>query len=152
MSINEKKPFKQGNTLQNERMKSWLKERLAKNVTLQKVVELFCGSGNFTEIIAQSNCASVIAYESDESAIKALQHKQLPKVTAHTYDLFKPFAWRDLQKNGCEADTLVLDPPRSGLKNIRFLLRLLHLKQLTIFLVIQKLSRGMLGFLSKMVG
>ena len=116
MSINEKKPFKQGNTLQNERMKSWLKERLAKNVTLQKVVELFCGSGNFTEIIAQSNCTSVIAYESDESAIQALQHKQLPKVTAHTYDLFKPFAWRDLQKNGCEADTLVLDPPRSGLK------------------------------------
>jgi len=115
--LNEKRPFKQGNTLQNQRMKSWLKEKLSQNIALGKVIELFCGSGNFTEIIAESNCTSIIAYESDASAIQILQYKQLPKVTAHVYDLFKPHAWKDLQKNTIAADTLILDPPRSGLKN-----------------------------------
>lgn len=114
--LNEKRPFKQGNPLQNQRMKSWLRERLSKNLALRNVVELFCGSGNFTEIIAESSCTSITAYESDASAIQTLQHKQLPKVITHVYDLFKPSAWRDLQKNAIVADTLVLDPPRSGLK------------------------------------
>lgn len=114
--LNQKRPFKQGNTLQNEWMQAWLKQKLAYNPHLGKVVELFCGSGNFTRIIAESHCTSVIAYESDANAIQALKTKNLTKVTPLIADLFDPFIWKKLQKDVSDAETLVLDPPRAGLK------------------------------------
>lgn len=113
---NRKRPFKQGNPQQNDRMRAWLKEKLAHNPRLGKVVELFCGSGNFTPIIAASNCSEVIAYESDDQAVQTLRAKNLDKVTVHTTDLFNPLVWRKLQKHVHDAETLVLDPPRAGLK------------------------------------
>lgn len=114
--INQKRPFKQGNTAQNEWMQAWLRQKLVHNPHLDKVVELFCGSGNFTEIIAESNCTSVIAYESEYSAIQALKARNLAKVTTKIADLFKPSIWNNIKKNVFDAETLVLDPPRSGLK------------------------------------
>jgi 23S rRNA (uracil1939-C5)-methyltransferase len=114
--LNHKRPFKQGNTLQNEWMRTWLRQKLARNPYLGKVVELFCGSGNFTHIIAESHCTSVIAYESDGNAIRALKTKKLAKVTPLIADLFDPFIWKKLQKDVNDAETLVLDPPRAGLK------------------------------------
>ena len=115
--INQKRPFKQGNTAQNERMQAWLREKLAHNPHLGKVVELFCGSGNFTEIIAESNCTSILAYESEPGAIQALKARNLVKVTTQSVDLFKPSVWSNIKKNVFDAETLVLDPPRAGLKN-----------------------------------
>lgn len=114
--INQKRPFKQGNTAQNEWMQAWLQKKLACNPHLGKVVELFCGSGNFTEIIAASDCTSVIAYESEYNALQSLKARNLAKVTSQVADLFKPFIWRDIKKSVFDAETLVLDPPRSGLK------------------------------------
>ena len=114
--INQKRPFKQGNTAQNEWMQAWLREKLAHNPHLGKVVELFCGSGNFTEIIAESNCTAIIAYESEPGAIQALKVRNLVKVTTQSIDLFKSSIWSNIRKNVFDAETLVLDPPRSGLK------------------------------------
>ena len=114
--INQKRPFKQGNTQQNEWMQAWLRQRLAQNPHLGKVVELFCGSGNFTQIIAESNCTAIIAYESEHGAIQKLQAKNIDKVMPQVTDLFYPFVWKKLQKNVIDAETLVLDPPRAGLK------------------------------------
>ncbi len=116
VAINQKRPFKQGNTLQNTHMRNWLRDKLATHTGLGKVIELFCGSGNFTEIIAESTCTSIIAYECEEHAIQALQQKQLPKVTVRLSNLFKSFIWKELQKTVTDADTLILDPPRCGLK------------------------------------
>lgn len=116
IQANRKRPFKQGNPEQNDRMRAWLNEKLACNPHLGKVVELFSGSGNFTPIIAASNCTEVIAYESDDQAIQALKAKNLAKVTVQTADLFNPLIWRKLQKHVHDAATLVLDPPRAGLK------------------------------------
>lgn len=117
--INQKRPFKQGNTRQNEWMQAWLRQKLAQNPHPGKVMELFCGSGNFTQIIAESDCTSVIAYESDCHAIQALKTRNLTKVTPKVIDLFNPLTWRNIQKTGRDAETLVLDPPRAGLKKHR---------------------------------
>jgi 23S rRNA (uracil1939-C5)-methyltransferase len=117
--LNQKRPFKQGNTTQNEWIKSWLRAKLKENSSVGKVVELFCGSGNFTEVIAESACSEVIAYESGLDAIKLLRAKNLAKVDAQPVDLFKPFIWKILRKRIADADTLVLDPPRAGLKNMK---------------------------------
>ncbi len=114
--INYKRPFKQGNTQQNQWIQTWLKAKLSHNAYLGKVVELFCGSGNFTQIIAASNCTSVIAYESNSIAIQALKDRHLDKVTPQTVDLFDSQIWKKIHKSVSDADILVLDPPRAGLK------------------------------------
>lgn len=119
IQLNQKRPFKQGNSVQNEWMKSWLRNRLKENSHINKVVELFCGSGNFTEVIAESGCREITAYEASLDAIKQLRAKNLPKVDARPVDLFKPFIWKILRKGIADADTLVLDPPRAGLKNMK---------------------------------
>ncbi|SFE91703.1 class I SAM-dependent RNA methyltransferase [Nitrosomonas sp. Nm166] len=114
--LNRKRPFKQGNTQQNARMQAWLREKLARNPHPGKVVELFCGSGNFTQIIAESHCTAIIAYESEQHAVQLLKAKNLAKVTPRMADLFSSFVWKNLQKDVSDAKTLVLDPPRAGLK------------------------------------
>ncbi|MDC8445256.1 MAG: RNA methyltransferase [Nitrosomonas sp.] len=116
IQIDRKRPFKQGNTQQNIWMRAWLKEKLAQIPNLNKVVELFCGAGNFTQIIAGSTCHTILAYEAEHTAIDQLQLRQLPKVNACLANLFAPFIWRSLKRHVSDADTLVLDPPRAGLK------------------------------------
>lgn len=119
IQLNQKSPFKQGNSVQNEWMKAWLGSKLKENHHVGKVIELFCGSGNFTEVIAESECSEIIAYEASLDAIKQLRAKNLTKVDARPVDLFKPFIWKILRKSIADADTLVLDPPRAGLKNMK---------------------------------
>ncbi|SDW08098.1 class I SAM-dependent RNA methyltransferase [Nitrosomonas communis] len=119
IQLNQKRPFKQGNNAQNEWIKSWLRSKLNETPRVGKVIELFCGSGNFTEVIAESECSEIIAYEVGIDAIKQLHIKNLPKVDARPVDLFKPFIWKILRKSIADADTLVLDPPRAGLKNMK---------------------------------
>ena len=114
--IDCKRHFKQGNTSQNEWMKSWLKQQLENIAHLGKVVELFCGSGNFTSIIASSDCTSVLGYESDAHAIERLAAKKLTNVTPVMVDLFNAGVWKKIYRQVCDAQTLVLDPPRAGLK------------------------------------
>ena len=116
MLINHKRPFKQGNTYQNMRMQIWLREKLLCNPNLGKIVELFCGSGNFTRVLSESHCTTIMAYESNQNAIQLLKAKNLPKVTPRMADLSRPLIWKNLQKEICDAETLVLDPPRAGLK------------------------------------
>ena len=114
--LNQKRPFKQGNSAQNRWMGNWLRQKLAQNPHVGKVVELFCGSGNFTQLIAASDCTSVIAYEVDTTAIEILKAQHLTNVSPRTIDLFDPWIWKKLQPHVHDAHTLVLDPPRAGLK------------------------------------
>jgi len=116
IQIDRKRPFRQGNTSQNAWMQSWLREKLTRIPDLNNVVELFCGSGNFTRIIAESHCLSITAFETDPLAIRQLKSIKLEKVNAQVADLFKPLTWKRLRPFCKDADTLVLDPPRSGLK------------------------------------
>lgn len=116
--LNRKQPFRQGNDAQNQWMKAWLKHTLEQHGNLRRIIELFCGSGNFTEVIAQTGCPEILAYEADPQAISILRQKKLPGVDARTADLYHPFIWKILKRNVREADTLILDPPRSGLKTL----------------------------------
>lgn len=114
--IDRKRPFQQGNTRQNEWMQAWLRRKCTDLDKPGKVVELFCGSGNFTPIIAASDCASVLAFEADTDAVQLLKDKNLAKTTVQNADLFDAFTWKKLRPLICDANTLVLDPPRAGLK------------------------------------
>lgn len=116
VSVNKRLPFQQANREQNRAMRAWLQERLADLPHHLPVLELFAGSGNFTEVIAAAGFTSITAVEAVPEAVAALTTRALPGVTAVTCDLFDEAAFAELLQRQRTAEVLVLDPPRDGLK------------------------------------
>lgn len=116
VSVNKRLPFQQANQQQNQAMRAWLQERLDALPRQRPVLELFAGSGNFTEVIAAAGFETITAVEAVPEAIAALQARNLPGVTAKTCDLFDEAAFTGLVQQQRAAEILVLDPPRDGLK------------------------------------
>lgn len=114
--VNKRLSFQQSNTEQNSKMQAWLRNHLNNNPT-GDVLELFCGSGNFTEVIAESATRNIFAVEGDQQAIEQLNKKQLPNVEAACFNLFEENVFADIYRKTRPFSTLVLDPPRDGLKN-----------------------------------
>ena len=109
--------FRQGNSAQNARMREWLADSL-KGCEAPSAVELFAGSGNFTEILTTAGCAPVFAVDSAGDAIAALAALRLPGVTTQALDLFDAAAPERLEAALAGARLLVLDPPRDGLRQL----------------------------------
>lgn len=116
MVVNQRRPFQQGNSGQNDFMRQWLHDQLVSLDRAVKVVELFCGRGNFTEVIAALGFQHVVASEVDPKAIAALTQQQLPGVETVVIDLFDEQALNVFMAKHRDAKVLVLDPPRDGLK------------------------------------
>jgi 23S rRNA (uracil1939-C5)-methyltransferase len=116
-------PFRQGNSAQNTRMREWLAEQVAGLSDETRAVELFCGDGNFTEVLAARGFASIVAADSAGEAVSRLGARGLPGVDATACDLYAETAWDSLRGALRKADLLVLDPPRAGLKNTSGLLK-----------------------------
>jgi 23S rRNA (uracil1939-C5)-methyltransferase len=121
--VNRRRPFRQGNSAQNERMRTWLGEKLRDVATDASVLELFCGSGNFTEVIAARGFRRVLAVEVAEGALVELQAKKLNAVDTRALDLSHPSNFNRLAKWIPDARVLVLDPPREGAKGVGNFLR-----------------------------
>lgn len=116
VSVNRRLPFQQANAAQNQTMRQWLMERLAPLPKSAPVLELFAGSGNFTQVLAAAGFDSITAVEVVPEAVAALAEQCLPGVRAVTYDLFDADAFQRLLRDIPRAEILVLDPPREGLK------------------------------------
>lgn len=116
VSVNARLPFQQANGAQNQNMRRWLIEKLAGFDRAQPVLELFAGSGNFTEVILDAGFNKVVAVEAVEKAMTELQQK-FPAIKTLTCDLFAADACDRLYHAMPDAEILVLDPPRDGLKN-----------------------------------
>lgn len=114
-TLNQRLPFSQGNDGANLLMKKWLEEKLITAAPGKKVVEFFCGSGNFTEVIAHSKAADILAIEVQGSALEELKAKQLPRVKIREENLFQSNVWKKIAEELEKAQVWVLDPPRSGL-------------------------------------
>lgn len=120
VSVNKRLPFQQGNNQQNHYMRAWIDHVLNRYTANQgSVIELFCGSGNFTEVITASDKVdNTYAIEGDEQAIAALKAKGLSNLSASANNLFNAASLSNLPKTARAAKTLILDPPREGFKNI----------------------------------
>ncbi len=116
VSVNQRLPFQQANDDQNLRMRSWLKEKLADLHDAKVVLELFCGSGNLTEVVAEYAFDKIVAVEGVESAIEDLKRKQLENVATLTENLFSERGIEKTIFQAKDAEVLILDPPRDGLK------------------------------------
>lgn len=84
-----------------------------------RVLDLFCGLGNFTLPLAQQ-AAQVVGVEGDQAMVQRAQanatENGLSHVEFHMANLFEPDAWVCwLQQN---YDAVLLDPPRSGAQEI----------------------------------
>jgi len=123
--INRRRPFQQANAWQNEAMRSWVKAQLATSDRTQSVLELFAGSGNFTEVLVELGFASILAWEVGAEAIEQLQNKQWPGVTAQRMDLYSKQAAYGLARAAYQTTLLLANPPRAGLGSLWRLAQLL---------------------------
>jgi 23S rRNA (uracil1939-C5)-methyltransferase len=114
--------FRQGNTEQNEFMKTWIRNELT-DVNDMKLIELFCGSGNFTKILSQMNFTSIHAYESDSQAVFELKRASLPSVQAQELNLYDEKSLKKMISQVPHADVLLLDPPRTGFSQLSFFVK-----------------------------
>src|SRR5262249_26237901 len=65
IKLNIRLPFRQGNTAQNDFMRAWLREQLAQLSPKDEILELFSGSGNFTECLV-GHAPRIIAAEASD--------------------------------------------------------------------------------------
>ena len=117
VSVNRRLPFAQANAAQNRYMRQWLRQKLAPLDKGHEVIELFCGSGNFTQTIADAGFQRVVAVEGAAPALDALRARALPGVDCLLQNLFAEAAFDNVFRAAPKARMLVLDPPREGLKN-----------------------------------
>ncbi len=118
IQINKRRPFLQGNSQQNLRMRDWLRDQLSRQDREQSVLELFCGSGNFTEVIASLGFKKIIATEISEQAVAALQERKLPNVEAVAVNLESQKSFSKIRAHAQNPEILVLDPPRTGFEDL----------------------------------
>lgn len=116
ISLNRRLPFQQANADQNRVMRQWLAQQVAPLSKHMPVLELFAGSGNFTQVLAEAGFSSITAAEAVPEAVAALTQRQLPGVVPVVCDLFDAADFQRLLQANAEAEVLVLDPPREGLK------------------------------------
>lgn len=117
VQLDARRPFRQGNSAQNQRMREWLAGQLASLKAPSPAVELFAGSGNFTEILA-AHAGEITAVDSFAPAVDLLAQRGLPGVTTRCHDLNREDAAESIAAQLKRARLLLLDPPRDGLKNL----------------------------------
>ncbi|MCW8195010.1 class I SAM-dependent RNA methyltransferase [Proteobacteria bacterium 005FR1] len=122
VAVNSRLPFQQANTAQNEAMRRWLAEKCAPLDKTGAVLELFCGSGNFTQVLAEAGFERIVAVDASGPATDALARRDLSNVTVVSRDLFKPESYGALFRESPAYSTLVLDPPRDGMRHLDALL------------------------------
>lgn len=118
VSINQRLPFQQGNSVQNLYIQNWLAKQTETLDLAQTVLELFCGSGNFTQVLANRGFNRIFAVELDVRAVAELDQKNLPGTEAITCNLYEETALQALSEKVHSAELLVLDPPRDGFKQL----------------------------------
>lgn len=127
--LNKKRPFKQANSGQNKKMKLWIHDLLETKHKSHTILELFAGSGNFTQILSKLNFENIIAIESEKSACKNL--KSIPNTQTLQMDLYNSHEWSRIDKFKEKISVILLDPPRIGFEDLsKFIEKFPNLKEI----------------------
>ncbi|MFT7288090.1 MAG: 23S rRNA (uracil1939-C5)-methyltransferase [Halieaceae bacterium] len=147
--VNERRPFRQGNSAQNTRMKNWLAEQLQALDGPANAVELFAGSGNFTEVLAAAGMRKIVAVDNFGPAVQALEKKGYSNLITRVENLGRDGAAAALEKELADAELLLLDPPRDGLRGTaQFLSRMGRLRDVIyISCDLATFSRDLVAFM-----
>ncbi len=131
---NQRRPFRQGNSAQNEQMKAWITKTLQDVAKDAPVIEAFCGSGNFTEALVQVGFKHILAAEVRGSAIEELRAKQMAGVQIMEINMSEKKVWQQLARQNPKARVLIVDPPREGLEERAGLFESLPLLEKIIYI------------------
>ncbi len=121
--------FSQVNAEQNEQLVQ-LVCRLAGDVRHQRVLDLYCGTGNFSLPLAMQG-AAVTGIEYNRASISmAKQNADANGVVCSFFAADVHNALRELVQNQQQVDIIILDPPRRGIGNAAVLLHNLKSRQI----------------------
>lgn len=123
LSLNHKLPFEQTHIAQNLRMRAWLKQKLMDHSQKEEILELFCGSGNFTDVIVQAGFDQIAACDVSPSSLEELKRRHPHRVKTVLADLFSKRFISQLREKVLNPTVLVLDPPREGFFQLGFLVK-----------------------------
>ncbi len=141
VSINARRPFRQGNQGQNKKMRAWLAEQINALPPRQIALELFSGSGNFTEVLVKEGVKPIVAADVGGEAIGALRAHKWPFVTAHICNLGEDDVLKSfLRQQTIKPTLLVLDPPRTGFAQINLVLEYFRSLQTILYISCDLLS------------
>lgn len=115
ITVNKRRPFRQGNTEQNIFMKKWVEFKFQNLPKHFPVIDLFCGSGNFTEVLSELGFTNILAVEVQGSALTILKNKKLTGVRILELDINEKGSWAQIAKYQPHAKAILVDPPREGL-------------------------------------
>ncbi|WP_141734253.1 class I SAM-dependent RNA methyltransferase [Oligoflexus tunisiensis] len=144
LPLNRRRPFQQANAEQNEAMRRWLAEQLEEKPCSSLVLELFAGSGNFTEVLVSCGFSKILALEVGADAIESLKKREWPGVHAQRMDLYgrdaisevttvARDAISELTRAAQDASILVANPPRAGLGALWKLVKLMpHIRTVVL--------------------
>ncbi|MFA7555076.1 MAG: tRNA (uridine(54)-C5)-methyltransferase TrmA [Spongiibacteraceae bacterium] len=121
--------FTQPNASVNQKMLEWARSNSADNG--DDLVELYCGNGNFTVVLAQ-NFDKVLATEISKTSVKSARHNfeinQVDNVTIarmSSEDFSSALAGerefrrlKDIDLKAYNFSTVLVDPPRAGLDSL----------------------------------
>lgn len=116
---NKRRPFRQGNTEQNERMREWIREKFQPLPRHWPVIDLFCGSGNFTEVLSEMGFTNILAVEVQGVALEQLKQRALPGVRILELDILEKGSWAKIARLQPHAKAMLVDPPREGIPKRR---------------------------------
>lgn len=125
IQVNRRRPFRQGNSVQNSAMKKWIREKLAFVPRHYPIIDLFCGSGNFTEVLSGMGFENILAVEVQGTALRDLEKKSLPGVRILPLDMTGKGVWAKIARLQPHARILLTDPPREGMEKRRGLFKYL---------------------------
>lgn len=123
--LNKRRPFRQGNSAQNEKMKEWVKQKFDSLPRHYPVVDLFCGSGNFTKVLSEMGFTNILAVEVQGAALESLKNKNLPGVRILGLDMNQKGSWAQIARVQPHAKAILIDPPREGMEKRRGLYKYL---------------------------
>ena len=132
--IDQRQPFRQGNSDQNSFIINWLESYISELDEVDSIVELFCGSGNFTQVLAETSSARIVAVEGDDVSIAKLTAQGLRGVTGVRANLFSESDIRTLMPKINGRLGVVMDPPREGLKERAALTTLFSSAQWVVYI------------------
>jgi 23S rRNA (uracil1939-C5)-methyltransferase len=123
--ISKRRPFKQGNTSQNIHMQTWVRDKFSALDLHKPIIDLFCGSGNFTQILSEVGFENILAVEVQGVALQELKDRELPGVRILELDMNSQGSWAKMSKLQPHAKAILIDPPREGLEKRRGLFKYL---------------------------
>lgn len=116
VKLNRRLPFRQGNSEQNAVMKQWVFKTIS-TLGSKHALELFCGSGNFTEELVRAESPKIDAVEANYQSLEELRDRKWPHVNFQKLDLFKS-APKEFLSKLTDVDLLLIDPPRDGFERL----------------------------------